>query len=501
MSTMPTSDWIRGNVLGLAAIFLALSGTAYATHPGGANTISSGDIIDNVVRSEDIRDGNVTSADLRTGSVVTGKLADGAVSTAKLADAAVTIPKLAFDPATQSELNAHKNSADHDDEYWTLQGNKGTVAGKQFLGTLDDEPLELWVNSARALRLEPASDGTNQSPNVIGGVADNAVTAGAHSATIAGGGRSTPTDPATANRVTDSFGTVGGGAGNQAGDANANPSNDSHATVGGGRNNTASGFLATVGGGGSNVASDTGVTVGGGRGNEASGSDTTVGGGFDNTASDFQATVGGGILNEAIGSAATVPGGSANTAAGTVSFAAGNRANANHDGAFVWADFQGADMASTANNQFIARASGDFFLQSDSALDDQGGFLNTSTGGYLSTGGTWTNASDENLKQGFEAIEPRDVLREVAGLPVRTWAYEAEPGVRHIGPTAQDFRRAFGLGADERHIASIDADGVALAAIKGLARELRAERRRRIELAHRVARLEARPTAIAQASR
>jgi hypothetical protein len=155
-------------------------------------------------------------------------------------------------------------------------------------------------------------------------------------------------------------------------------------------------------------------------------------------------------------------------------------------------------MASTAANQFIARASGDFFLQSDSTLDDQGGFLNTSTGGFLSTGGTWTNASDENLKSGFEQVGPRGVLDRVAELPVRSWHYDAEPGVGHLGPTAQDFHAGFGLGGDDRHIASVDADGVALAAIKGLERELRAERRRRIELAHRVGRLEARPPAIAQ---
>jgi len=37
---------------------------------------------------------------------------------------------------------------------------------------------------------------------------------------------------------------------------------------------------------------------------------------------------------------------------------------------------------------------------------------------------------------------------------------------------AQDFRTAFGLGTDERHIATVDADGVALAAIQGLNQKL-----------------------------
>src|SRR5262249_10122041 len=55
---------------------------------------------------------------------------------------------------------------------------------------------------------------------------------------------------------------------------------------------------------------------------------------------------------------ATVPGGVNNTAAGYSSFAAGRRAKANHQGAFVWADSADADFASTASNQFLIRATG-----------------------------------------------------------------------------------------------------------------------------------------------
>ena len=33
---------------------------------------------------------------------------------------------------------------------------------------------------------------------------------------------------------------------------------------------------------------------------------------------------------------------------------------------------------------------------------------------------------------------------------------------------AQDFHAAFGIGPDDKHIATVDADGVALAAIQGL---------------------------------
>ena len=55
------------------------------------------------------------------------------------------------------------------------------------------------------------------------------------------------------------------------------------------------------------------------------------------------------------------------------------------------------------------------------------------------------------------------------------WSYRASPEVRHVGPTAQDFRAAFGLGNDDKSIATVDADGVALAAIQGLNAKLEAK--------------------------
>jgi hypothetical protein len=58
-------------------------------------------------------------------------------------------------------------------------------------------------------------------------------------------------------------------------------------------------------------------------------------------------------------------------------------------------------------------------------------------------------------------------------MPIRTWAYRSEDStVRHIGPTAQDFRAAFGLGDGDKAIATVDADGVSLAAIQTLVRRV-----------------------------
>jgi hypothetical protein len=40
--------------------------------------------------------------------------------------------------------------------------------------------------------------------------------------------------------------------------------------------------------------------------------------------------------------------------------------------------------------------------------------------------------------------------------------------MKHIGPMAQDFYGAFGLGDDEKYISTLDADGVALAGVQAL---------------------------------
>ncbi|MBE0540622.1 MAG: tail fiber domain-containing protein [Verrucomicrobia bacterium] len=76
--------------------------------------------------------------------------------------------------------------------------------------------------------------------------------------------------------------------------------------------------------------------------------------------------------------------------------------------------------------------------------------------------------SDRNAKEHFAAVDGRSVLEKVAMLPIESWNFKKNPGIRHIGPMAQDFHAAFAVGSDDRHIATVDADGVALAAIQGL---------------------------------
>jgi hypothetical protein len=82
--------------------------------------------------------------------------------------------------------------------------------------------------------------------------------------------------------------------------------------------------------------------------------------------------------------------------------------------------------------------------------------------------GTVSTGSDRNIKENFSPIDPGEILKKVLALPVDCWNYKADPGAQHIGPVAQDFRAAFGLGSDDKFIATVDEEGVALAAIKGL---------------------------------
>jgi hypothetical protein len=90
----------------------------------------------------------------------------------------------------------------------------------------------------------------------------------------------------------------------------------------------------------------------------------------------------------------------------------------------------------------------------------------------LRVNGTFVSASDRNLKENFRSVDTRSVLDKVATLPISEWNYRDDPGSRHLGPVAQDFHAAFGIGPDDRHIATVDADGVALAAIQGLNQKL-----------------------------
>jgi hypothetical protein len=103
--------------------------------------------------------------------------------------------------------------------------------------------------------------------------------------------------------------------------------------------------------------------------------------------------------------------------------------------------------------------------------DDPGGgitLMHLNRSGTLTTLGAVNPPSDRNIKEAFAQVDARSILAKVVDMPITSWAYKADPQVRHIGPMAQDFYAAFDVGTDEKHIATVDEGGVALAAIQGL---------------------------------
>jgi hypothetical protein len=134
------------------------------------------------------------------------------------------------------------------------------------------------------------------------------------------------------------------------------------------------------------------------------------------------------------------------------------------------------------NGAMYSRSDGSFFWysggsHSDTKADAGGGttLMSLNNLGLLVTGDVYgksfNSTSDRNAKENFADIDPREVLAKVVDLPLHTWNYRGDDHkVKHLGPVAQDFHAAFHIGPDDKHIATVDADGVALAAIQGLYR-------------------------------
>jgi hypothetical protein len=464
-------------------------------------------------------------------------------------------------------------------QVWLLGGNAGTQPAAHYLGTADAQPLQFKVNGSRVLRLEDNGDSTDTdtipdgAPNLIGGADVNYVAARVVGATIGGGGAKAYYGLAFTNSVSANFGVVAGGVDNRiSGGA-------SHSAISGGRRNSVgpdAGYSLIGGGNVNRIESSasksviaggeqngigpnaTGGAIGGGEDNTVGESSSyatvsgglynnlgigssysTIGGGLQSSVKDGAeyATVAGGHFNYvsegaaygAVGGGsynyigtdaqyAVVPGGQWNRAGEDHSFAAGRRANAEHEGAFVWADSTDANFESDRNNQFKVRANGGAHIVGSGNFAAPQLHLQQTTSGHarlrltagtrpfwdIATGGTWgalnfysyalradvmtihTNGnvttygsinppSDRNMKRDFEPVDSSEVLEKVVAMPIESWAYKNSPEIRHIGPVAQDFHGAFQVGTDGKHIATVDADGVALAAIKGLNQKLEAE--------------------------
>lgn len=118
------------------------------------------------------------------------------------------------------------------------------------------------------------------------------------------------------------------------------------------------------------------------------------------------------------------------------------------------------------------------------------------TSGNLTLAGAIIESSDVNAKENFAPVDVAAVLAQVIKLPITTWNYQVETAVRHMGPMAQDFYAAFSLGTDNRHLAPLDANGVALAAIQALAQQNQTQESRLTQLEQENADLAARLAAL-----
>jgi hypothetical protein len=255
--------------------------------------------------------------------------------------------------------------------------------------------------------------------------------------------------------------------------------------IGAGAFNTVSSGQSAITGGYGNDVSQAQSFVGAGNSNSVSNTYAFDGAGFGNRITASRAFVGAGYKNDVGGTDAVVPGGFGNVAKGSTSFAAGTGSQALHSGTFVWSDHatNATTLKSSAPNQFLVRASGGVTVYSSSKL---------ASGVELAPGsGTWSSLSDRNAKDNIMPADPQAILERVAALPVSEWSYRTEdPRVRHLGPMAQDFYAAFRVGEDDRHITSVDEEGVALAAIKALEAQVRALTARDAELEVRVSALQ-----------
>jgi hypothetical protein len=303
--------------------------------------------------------------------------------------------------------------------------------------------------------------------------------------------------------------------------------------------NSAIGNWSTVAGGELNVASGSfgGAAVGGGRFNIASGDHSTVPGGFSNLASaqfsfaagqqavathtgafvwadstagsfsstannQFSVRAGGGARFQTSGAGMSVDGNSValrtggNTFSGNQNFTGANAIITLDNTVDIYAKNTSGAVEGlltgrwSDNATYFTYGSGGLFIRNNVSTPTMfvtsGGNVGIGTlsptnklhvaGGITCT--ALVQTSDRNAKENFAPVSPQEVLSKVAALPITTWNFKDMKDGRHMGPMAQDFYAAFGLGGSDATITSVDPDGVALAAIQGLNEKVEGEKKK-----------------------
>jgi hypothetical protein len=151
------SDHLRSNVIGYVAVFIALSGTAYAIDgplPG-----------QNQVGSEDIIDGEVKTSDLGGNSVATGKIANGQVQSADLADSVISDDTLnPLTGSTKIAAGAVKASELGDSSVFSSEVAPNVLKGED-IATNAIGGLEVADQSLGSVDLGPGSVGSSEIAN------------------------------------------------------------------------------------------------------------------------------------------------------------------------------------------------------------------------------------------------------------------------------------------------------------------------------------------------
>jgi hypothetical protein len=160
------------------------------------------------------------------------------------------------------------------------------------------------------------------------------------------------------------------------------------------------------------------------------------------------------------------------TANNDYSVALGYRASNNtHTGTMVMGDESTTDsVRNQADNEFRIRYNGGIRLRVSTAANGNTPGAGGNVGCDLTVAvPSWTCASSRTLKENYLSVDGEYVLSRLRDMPITTWSMiGADASVRHLGPVAEDFHRAFGLGIGETTIGMGDIDGVNIAAAKAL---------------------------------
>jgi hypothetical protein len=108
------------------------------------------------------------------------------------------------------------------------------------------------------------------------------------------------------------------------------------------------------------------------------------------------------------------------------------------------------------------------------------GYFSSGSGGHngcsYDGGTTWSCTAPAAMMEDRAKPKLGELLDKLDALPVGYYGLKgAKVPERYLGPSAEDFRAAFGLGRDDKAIRDGNAYGVALAAAKGLYQKLKAD--------------------------